>query len=78
LEIPYSFGIIQNGYQHIMKIILNILAFIAVYFLYKVFPFNFNEFYLDLSLNIVLILVMIGIATAIIIEFFLLVIIRPE
>jgi hypothetical protein len=57
-------------FRHVMKTILNIFAFVAVYFLYKVFPFNFNNPSLNWGLNILLILIMIGLAIAIIVEFY--------
>ena len=60
-------------FRHVMKIILNIFAFIAVYFVYKVFPFNFYNSFYNWGFNILLILAMIGITIAIIIEFYLLV-----
>lgn len=60
-------------FRHVMKIILNIFAFIAVYFVYKVFPFNFYNSFYNWGFNILLILAMIGITIAIIVEFYLLV-----
>lgn len=60
-------------FRHTMKIILNIFAFIAVYFVYKVFPFNFYNSFYNWGFNILLILAMIGITIAIIVEFYLLV-----
>ncbi len=60
-------------FRHAMKIILNIFAFIAVYFVYKVFPFNFYNSFYNWGFNILLILAMIGITIAIIVEFYLLV-----
>jgi hypothetical protein len=61
-----------------MKIFLNIFAFIAVYFLFKVFPFNLNNFYLNWGLKILLIVGMIGIVIAFITEFYFLISRRPE
>lgn len=55
-------------FRHIIKIILNIFAFIAVYFIYSVFPFSFNSFLIDWSVTIALILAMVGIVIATIIE----------
>lgn len=60
-------------FHHTMKIILNIITFIAVYFVYTVFPFNFYNSALNWGLNIFLILGMIAIAIATIVEFFFLV-----
>lgn len=65
-------------FRHLMKTILNIFAFVAVYFLYHVFPFNFNNPSLNWGLNILLILVMIGLAIAIIVEIFIQLTGRPE
>jgi hypothetical protein len=65
-------------FRHVMKIVLNIFAFIAVYFLFKVFPFNFNNFYINWGLKILLILGMIGIAIAFIEEFYFLITRRHE
>lgn len=64
--------------RHVTKIILNIIAFIVVYFLYKVFPFNFNNSFLNGGLTILLILGMIGLAVAIIVEFVQLITGKPE
>jgi hypothetical protein len=65
-------------FHHVMKIIINIITIIAVYFVYTVFPFNFYNSSLNWGLNIFLILVMIGIAIAIVVEFYLLVTRRPK
>ena len=61
-------------FRHIIKIILNIFAFTAVYSIYSVFPFNFSSFLIDWSVTIALIFIMIGIAVATIIELFFLII----
>jgi hypothetical protein len=61
-------------FHHVMKIILNIFAFNALYALYNVFPFSFNSFLIDWSVIIALIFVMVGIAIATIVEFVFLVI----
>ena len=66
-----------DWFRHFMKIFLNIFAFIAVYFLFTVFPFNFNNFYINWGLKILLIVGMIGIAIAIIEEIYLLITRRP-
>lgn len=65
-------------FRHLMKIILNIVAFIAVYFVYIVFPFNFYNSFYDWGFSILMILAMIGIIIAIIIEIYLLVTGKPK
>lgn len=61
-------------FRHIIKIILNIFAFTAVYSIYSVFPFNFSSFLIGWSVTIALIFIMVGIAVATIIELFFLII----
>ena len=61
-----------------MKIILNIFAFIAVYFVYIVFPFNFYNSFYNWAFSILLILAMIGIVIASIVEIYLLVTGKPK
>ncbi|MEN6552330.1 MAG: hypothetical protein ABFC34_05515 [Methanobacterium sp.] len=61
-------------FRHIIKMILNIFAFTAIYSIYSVFPFNFSSFLIDWSATIALIFIMIGIAVATIIELFFLII----
>lgn len=58
-----------NLFRHVMKTIINIFAFIAVFFLYVTFPFNFNNFYLYWTLNILLVIIMVGLGISIIVEF---------
>ena len=65
-------------FRHLMKIILNIFAFIAVYFVYTVFPFKFNSIYIVWGFKILLIVGMIGIAIAFIEEIYLLITRRNE
>ncbi len=65
-------------FRHVMKIILNIFALIAVYFLFTVFPFNFNNFILNAGLYVLLLLGIIGLGIAIVVEFFQLVTGKPE
>jgi hypothetical protein len=65
-------------FRHVMKIIINIISFIAVYIVYKVFPFNFYNSFYNWGFNILLILAMIGIAIATIVEIYLLVTGRPK
>ena len=60
-------------FRHLMKIILNIFAFIAVYIVYNIFPFNFYNSFYDWAFNILLILGMIGIVIATIVEIYLLI-----
>ena len=57
-------------FRHFMKIIINIFNIIAVYLVYLVFPFNFNNSFLNWAINILLILIMIRIVIAIIVEFY--------
>ena len=65
-------------FRHVIKIILNIFAFIAVYFVYEVFPFNFYDSFYNWGVNILLILAMIGIIIATIVEIYLLITGRPK
>lgn len=60
-------------FRHVIKIIMNIFALISTYFVYIVFPFDFNNSFLNWGLGIFLILIMIGIAIAIIVEFYFLI-----
>ena len=57
-----------ESFRHIMKIIMNIISFIAVYFVYEVFPFNFYNSFFNWGLSIFLILIMIGLIIASIVE----------
>jgi hypothetical protein len=61
-------------FLHIVKLIINIISFIAVYIVYKVFPFNFYNSFYNWGFNILLILALIGIIIAIIIEIYLLIV----
>jgi hypothetical protein len=65
-------------FRHVVKIIINIISFIAVYIVYKVFPFNFYNTFYNWAFNILLILAIIGIAIATIVEIYLLVTGRPK
>ncbi len=65
-------------FRHIMKIILNIVAIIAVYNIFTVFPFNFSSFLIDWSVTIALIFIMVGITIATIVELFFLIIGRDK
>jgi hypothetical protein len=47
-----------------LQIIINILGFLVVYFLYKVYPFNFNQIFISYGLKLVLILIMLAIIAA--------------
>ena len=60
-------------FMHAVKIIINIISFIAVYIVYKVFPFNFYNSFYNWGFNILLILGLIGIVIATIIEMYLLI-----
>ncbi len=60
-------------FRHVTKIVLNIVAFAAVYLVYIVFPFNFNNSFFNWGLSILLILAMIGIIIATIVEIYLLI-----
>ena len=64
--------------RHSVKIILNIISFIAVYIVWKVFPFNFYNSFYNWGFNILLILAMIGITIATIVEIYLLVTGKPK
>jgi hypothetical protein len=65
-------------FRHITKIVLNIVAFIAVYLVYIVFPFNFSNSFLNWGLAALLILAMIGIIIATIVEIYLLITGKPK
>ena len=67
-----------DKFRHVMKIILNIFAFIAVYFVYEVFPFNFYNSFYNWGVTVLLILAMIGIVIATIVEIYLLLSGRPR
>jgi hypothetical protein len=58
---------------HAVKILINIISFIAVYIVYKVFPFNFYNSFFNWGFSILLILALIGIVIAIIVEIYLLI-----
>jgi len=65
-------------FRHVVKIIINIFSFIAVYLVYMVFPFNFNNSFLNWGLSVFLILIIIGIITAIIVELYHLLTRKPD
>ena len=65
-------------FRHVMTTIINIFAFVAIFFLYNVFPFNFNNFYIYWGLNILLIILMIVLAISIIIELYYLMTRKPK
>ncbi len=58
---------------HSVKIIINIISFIAVYIVYEVFPFNFYNSFYNWGFSILLVLGMIGILIATVIEIYLLI-----
>ena len=60
-------------FRHLTKVVLNIIAFVAVYLVYIVFPFNFNNSFFNWGLSALLILAMIGIIIASIVEIYLLI-----
>lgn len=78
--IGYALLLLYNPvrFRHLIKLIINIINFIAVYYVYKVFPFDFNNSFYNWGLNILLILIMVATAIAIIVEFYLLVTGRPK
>jgi hypothetical protein len=55
-------------FRHLIKIIMNTINFIAVYFVYQVFPFNFYNSFFNWGLSIFLVLVMIGLIIASFVE----------
>ena len=57
-----------ESFSHLMKIIMNTINFIAVYFVYEVFPFNFYNSFFNWGLSIFLVLVMIGLVIASLVE----------
>jgi hypothetical protein len=61
-------------FLHFVKIIINIVSFIAVFIIFQVFPFNFYNSFYNWLFSLLLILAMIGIIIATIVEFYLLVI----
>ena len=65
-------------FRHVTKIVLNIVAFVAVYLVYTVFPFNFSNSFLNWGLATLLILAMIGIIIAPIVEIYLLITGKPK
>lgn len=67
-----------DWFRHVTKIVLNIVAFAAVYIVYKVFPFNFSNTFLNWGLSALLILAMISIIIAIIVEIYLLITKKPK
>lgn len=64
--------------RHLVKIIINVVSFVATYLVWKVFPFNFYNSFYDWCFSILLILAMIGIIIATIVEFYLLVTGKPK
>lgn len=64
--------------RHGVKIIINIVSFIAVYMVWELFPFNFYNSFYDWVFNILIILAMIGIVIATIVEIYLLITGKPK
>ena len=60
-------------FHHLLRLILNILAFLATYLLYRIFPFAFSERLVEQVVRIALIVAMAAISIAFIVEFFRLV-----
>ena len=58
-----------HWFRHIIQIILNIFAFVAVYIVYAIFPFAFPEAIWAMLARFVLIIMMIGIGIGLIVEF---------
>jgi len=58
----------SEWFRHVIKIVMNIFAFTATYFVYKVFPFSFSSALINEIFIIVLILVMVAIVIAAIVE----------
>lgn len=54
----------RESFRHIIKIIMNIISFVAIYFVYEIFPFNFYNSFFNWGLSIFLILIMIGLIIA--------------
>ena len=67
-----------DWFRHVTKIVLNVVAFAAVYLVYIVFPFNFSNSFLNWGLSVLLILALIGIIIATIVEIYLLVTGKPK
>lgn len=65
-------------FRHLVKIIINIVSFAAVYLVYEVFPFNFYNSFYNWGFSILLILVMIGIIIGTIVEIYLLITGKPK
>jgi hypothetical protein len=64
--------------RHGVKIIINIVSFIAVYLVWDLFPFDFSNSFYDWALSLLLILAMIGITIATIVEIYLLITGKPK
>ena len=56
-------------FRHIIQIILNIFAFVAVYIVYAILPFAFPEALWAMLARVVLIIMMVGIGIGLIVEF---------
>lgn len=56
-------------FRRIIRIMLNIFAFVAVYIVYTIFPFAFPEAIWAMLSRFVLIIIMIGIGVGLIVEF---------
>ena len=58
----------SESFRHLMKIIINTINFVAVYFVYVVFPFNFNNSFYNWVISIFIVLIMIGLVIASLVE----------
>jgi hypothetical protein len=58
----------SESFRHVMKIIINTINFVAVYYVYVVFPFNFNNSFYNWVISIFIILIMIGLVIASLVE----------
>lgn len=65
-------------FRHLVKIIMNMVSFVAVYLVYDVFPFNFYNSFYNWGFSILLILVMLGIIIGTIVEIYLLITGKPK
>jgi hypothetical protein len=77
INLPLTAGIIGNfvlllyrprWFSHLVQAVLNALAIMAVYIIYKIFPFSFNTNVLDTAIKATLIVIMAGIGLGLIAE----------
>ncbi len=60
-------------FHHLLQLVLNILAFLSTYLLYRIFPLAFSERLIEQVVRIALIFAMVALGIALIVEFFRLV-----